>query len=161
MSRLLCVFILYAVVISTHSYAASFKETNQLSQICPQTDATFPEGAVAFKGEQPTVYLLQNKSDHDLWLVHDVQDPGASAGWTSLLKVQQFSAIMVDRKQFSLQCVEKKPGAQQYVSCQAVLYVCTWPDPELNHAKKGTYWIAEDMPFSDLKMTIKNRRIIL
>lgn len=162
MISLLRFFILLFVVVN-YAHAASFEQSNQLSQICPDTDATFTEveGAVAFKGSKQTLYLLQNKSEQDLWLVHDVPDPGAGAGWTSLLKAKQFSAIMVNREQFALQCVEKKPGSQQYVACQDVLSVCTWPDPDLLQAKKGTYWVAEDMPFDDLKIAIKNRRIKL
>ena len=136
-------------------------------------DVVFPKGCVAitslarqilFKSESndsQVLYLIHNQSPHELWLTHPVKNPSASAGWSSQLKVSQWSAITVAEPEFALSCVEVKPGSEQYVDCADVVVACEYSDAKFSSSAKGGYWVAENKTLAALLSAIPGRGIQL
>ncbi|NSL17125.1 hypothetical protein HRQ65_01850 [Tatlockia micdadei] len=112
---------------------------------------------VAVKGEtlmvsakKPSLVMIHNLSNTDLWITHPVSDPGASAGWSSRLQAGNWSALALDQKNFELSCIESKPGHEQQVPCQGVISVCRWAKVTLPAKEIGTFWAGENMVLSNL-----------
>lgn len=97
------------------------------------------------KTKKPMLFLMNNTGTSDLWLIHPVQDPGASAGWNSKLEPGRWSAMMVD-KDFELNCIESLPGHEQHVSCEQVLALCSYRSLKIDKSHGGSAWMAENMP---------------
>lgn len=113
---------------------------------------------VAVKGEtvkvsakKPLLVMIHNLSNTDLWITHPVSDPGASAGWSSRLQADNWSALAVDKENFELSCIESKPGHEQQVPCQGVISVCGLAKITMPAKETGTYWAGENMSLSNLK----------
>lgn len=106
--------------------------------------------------KKPALVLIYNHSNSELWLSHPVKNIGASAGWTSQLESQKWSALALNKKDFKLTCIESKPGHEQEVSCQGLVTVCKWPNQE-SEKSKGTYWAGENMSLPALKSYLGDR----
>lgn len=101
--------------------------------------------------KQAQLVLIHNASASDLWITHPVTDPGASAGWSSHLEAENWSALVVDKESFELNCIESKPGHEQQVPCVGLVAVCEWPVVKLPADANGTFWAGENMPLQALK----------
>ncbi len=101
------------------------------------------------KTKKPMLFLMMNNGDNDLWLVHPVDDPGASAGWTSKIEPRHWSAILIN-KDFELNCIESLPGHEQHISCEQVLALCSYPSLKINPSLMGNAWMAENLPIRAL-----------
>ena len=112
------------------------------------------------KGEpQQRFYLLQNTTTEALLLNHRRVQPAASAGWLARLRPGRWSAIAVNRADFSLVCTTTAPGTRQHVTCEDVIKVCELDTKHHNHTAAGTYWVAEDKHFAKLMKAIEARGI--
>lgn len=120
---------------------------------------TFPKGCnpVAVEGEtiklnikEPVVFLINNDSDSVLWVTHPVDNPSASAGWSSQLEKKRWSALLVDKNKFELSCIESKPGHEQQIPCEGMLSICEWSKLKIPPVAKGTFWVAENMSLNAL-----------
>lgn len=105
---------------------------------------------VNIQATQPTLVVIHNMSSNDLWITHLVSSPGASAGWSSRLQEDHWSALAIDKGPFDLTCIESKPGHEQQIPCEDVLAVCHWTLPGFPSDLKGVYWAAEDLNLSAL-----------
>lgn len=99
---------------------------------------------------KPTVILIQNHTQKDVWLTHPVSEPSASAGWNSRLQAKHWSALALNTKSFELSCVESQPGHEQVVPCQDVIAACKWGILQVPPKEAGTYWAGENMPLPEL-----------
>lgn len=133
-------------------------------------ESTLPVGcqAIAVQGESVTIKTKKNKlvfihnlTKTDLWITHPVTNPGASAGWTSRLQTENWSALSVDKGPFSLNCIESRPGHEQQVPCEAAIAVCEWSGVKFPAGSQGTFWAGEDMSLSALTAAIGGRGFIL
>ncbi len=113
--------------------------------------------SVMFSTTKPVLMIIHNLSGGDLWITHPVADPGASAGFSSLLGANQWSALVVDKKSFELTCIESKPGHEQQIACEGQLVICKWPKVKISLKQRGTYWAAENMNWSDLRTYLGGR----
>ncbi len=102
------------------------------------------------QAKQAQVVLIHNISTSDLWITHPVKDPGASAGWSSHLEADNWSALVVDKDSFELNCIESKPGHEQQVPCVGLISVCEWPGVKIPADAKGTFWAGENLPLQTL-----------
>jgi hypothetical protein len=119
---------------------------------------------VGLSSQQPTVMMLHNISDTDLWITQVLKDnPGVKAGFTSLVEAGKWSALTFSEptELFTIRCIESKPGHEQPVPCAEVLAVCHWLKTKLPESAKGTFWAAENMDFNPLKAYIERRGFIL
>lgn len=112
----------------------------------------------SLSSEMPSLFMIHNISKVDLWITHPVSEPSASAGWSTRLQPDHWSALALKAKTFDLSCIESKPGHEQQVECADVIAVCQWTvakPPE--NGSLGTYWAAEDMSLSALSAYLGRR----
>ncbi len=110
---------------------------------------------------KPSVFLIHNDSNSDLWVTHPVSNPSASAGWSSRLQAANWSALAVSEDNFELSCIESRPGHEQQVPCAGVISLCAWPAVGFPENSKGTYWAGEDMKLSALITYLGGRGFIV
>lgn len=133
-------------------------------------ESTLPAGcqAVTVQGEAVTVpakknslVFIHNLTAVDLWITHPVSDPGASAGWTSRLQGENWSALSLEKGPFVLNCTESRPGHEQQVPCEGAIAVCKWKKIKFPENAKGVFWAAENMSLSALTAAVGARGYIL
>ena|SRR5579872_3783826 len=105
------------------------------------------------------IYFFKNLTEKSIWLDHPVLHPSASAGWSSYLRADHSAALLVNRKNFNLNCAVIKPGKVEYLDCAKVVSVCEPTDVIFKSTRKGTYWLAEDKPWDDLMKALANRGV--
>lgn len=103
------------------------------------------------------VYFFYNISKQSLWLDHPVEHRSASAGWSSYIQPQRWSAMLVDRQNFAVSCAQIKPGEVNYQSCEKVIKVCIPKADSFNAKRKGSYWLVEDKAWTDLLQGLEKR----
>ncbi|KTD45799.1 hypothetical protein Lrub_2596 [Legionella rubrilucens] len=106
--------------------------------------------SVMLSAKKPLLILIHNLSKNDLWITHPVSDPSASAGWSSRLQSDKWSALALDKEAFELSCIESKPGHEQQIPCTGAIAVCQWPVVTMPAQSSGTFWAGEDMTLSAL-----------
>lgn len=116
---------------------------------------------VVLHAKDPTMVFIHNLSNTDLWITHPVSEPNASAGWSSRLEINNWSALMVDQASFELSCIESKPGHEQQIPCAGVLAVCEWGSVKLPPQTKGTFWVGENMSVDALKAYVGRQGFVL
>ncbi|RUR13528.1 hypothetical protein [Legionella sp. km772] len=133
-------------------------------------EATLPAGceavavqgdSVTLKAKKPKVVFIHNLSKSDLWLTHPVTDPSASAGWTSRIQADHWSALAVDKPSFVVSCIESKPGHEQEIPCEGAIAVCQWKGAKFPENSQGTFWAGEDLPLAELTAAIGGRGFVL
>lgn len=133
-------------------------------------ESTLPAGchAVTVQGDKVTIkskkkslVFIHNLTSADLWVTHPVTDPGASAGWTSRLQGDKWSALSLEKGPFVLNCIESKPGHEQQVPCEGAIAVCQWKEAKFPENAQGTFWAAEDMSLSALTAAVGARGYVL
>jgi hypothetical protein len=110
------------------------------------------------KAKKATLILINNQSANNLWLTHPVNDPSASAGWTSQLDKGQWSALVTD-KDFVIGCIEFKPGHEQQVPCEEVITGCVLKKVSFPKDSKGGYWAVENSKKKELVAKLNARGI--
>lgn len=105
------------------------------------------------------VYFFKNISAQSLWLDHPVEQRAASAGWSSYLRAGNASALVVNRKNFTISCAVIQPGKVEYLDCAKVVAVCVPKHMSLNVKRKGTYWLAEDKVWDSLLAILSKRGV--
>ncbi len=129
---------------------------------CQQHNYQFTGGDAILNTAGPAqqLYLIHNASDKTLILNHLPKDPGASAGWASELKPNQWSAIAMSEGKFSLNCIiGSTENYVQNADCHKVLSICDMPHAVFPRLNLGSYWIIENQEFSSVLAGIKKRGI--
>ncbi len=107
----------------------------------------------------PTLYLLKNVSKKSLWLDRYTQHPSASAGWASYLRPEQWSALLLDKKELELSCAVIQPGTVNYVNCVQAISVCVPQHVTVNTKRKGSYWLIEDKTWDELLRALAKKGV--
>ncbi len=107
------------------------------------------------------LYVVKNLTDKSIWLDHPVLHPSASAGWSSYLRKNNASALIVNRKNFNLNCAVIKPGKVDYLDCAKAVSICSPKEVLFKSSRKGTYWIAEDQSWEELMKTLDKRGLMV
>lgn len=130
-----------------------FSSIAAAKEVLPEGCKAMPvKGDVALlRASKPTLVMIHNISDTELWVTHPVSEPTASAGFSSRLEVDHWSALMLQDSSFELSCIESKPGHEQQVACTHVIAVCQWPEVKTSEERTNqTYWAGENMTLSAL-----------
>lgn len=111
----------------------------------------------------PQIVMLHNLTDNDLWVVHPVKEPSASAGWSTKIHSDKWSALMLATNQFGLTCIESLPGHEQQVQCAEVLAICTHQIISNIDIEKftTTYFIAENLGLKEMMSYIGRQGFIM
>jgi hypothetical protein len=137
---------LFALVLSFS--AAVCADNNSLPASCEPIQVK--ETSAMLSAKKPVLIMIHNLSKADLWVTHPVSEPGASAGWSSRLQADNWSALTLDKDAFELSCIESKPGHEQQVPCNTVISLCKWSSVAISAKEKGTFWAGENMALSGL-----------
>lgn len=118
----------------------------------PHGTVTLPEGA-------PSLILIHNLSEMDLWVTHPISEPsGASAGWSTRIQSKHWSAFAQGSKAFTLSCIESKPGHEQQVPCSGALAACQWSGMESTDKQSAPpFWAGENMLLPELLSHLEQR----
>ncbi|KTC64766.1 Enhanced entry protein EnhB (plasmid) [Legionella adelaidensis] len=117
--------------------------------------------SLILSADKPTIVILHNISNSDIWVTHPVAEASASAGWSSRLQPANWSALALNEKGFEISCVESKPGHEQQVPCASVLGVCHYVNVKSTEPATSTFWIAENLDLSAINVQIAQRGFTL
>ncbi len=95
------------------------------------------------------MYFFNNKIQSSLWLDHPVTRPSMSAGWSSYIRPGNWSALVVNRKNFTISCAVIKPGKVDYLDCSQVLSICS-PQGWGPTKGKSTHWMLENKTWDEI-----------
>ncbi len=116
--------------------------------------------SVMIKGKDAKIILIHNVAQSDLWITHPVAEPSASAGWTSRLQADHWSALFVAKPPFALNCIESRPGHEQQIPCEGAIIVCAWSKVAHGEKNQATFWAAENMPLGALTTALGTRGLL-
>lgn len=171
------IWIICAMIFLCHSYAMAENKTKLKSEAkteiktekketnnsCIPLEIKSANKEIILPGpdepKKSKIYFFKNLTDKSIWLDHPVLHPSASAGWSSYLRKENASALVVNRKNFNLNCAVIKPGKVEYLDCSKVVSICAPKEVVFKSPRKGTYWIAEDQSFDDLLKTMNKRGV--
>jgi hypothetical protein len=104
------------------------------------------------------LYFIQNTSRQTVLLNHTPKgSPGASAGWSSTLKPNNWSAIALDKGNFSLSCSVERKNGYEVMPCEIFLAACRVYNAKM--PKEENYWLTEDQPQAKLLQAVKARKV--
>lgn len=115
------------------------------------------DDALILSAEKPLIVMIHNVSKSELWITHPVAEASASAGWTSRLQADHWSALALDKKNFELSCIESKPGHEQQLPCSAAISLCLWDAVTFPADNSGTFWAGEDLSLTKLISHLTSR----
>lgn len=131
------------------------------SVLPPGCQAVTVQGeAVTLQAKSSSLIFIHNLTDEDLWITHPVDNPSASAGWTSRLQGDNWSALALKKGPFVLNCIESRPGHEQQILCEASIAVCKWKEKGVKIPRKdqkSTFWVAENMSLPALTAAVGAR----
>ncbi|MFJ1268527.1 hypothetical protein ACD661_08175 [Legionella lytica] len=116
---------------------------------------------VTIQADKKALVFIHNITAIDMWVTHPVQNPGASAGWTSRLEGGKWAALSLEKGPFALTCIESRPGHEQQVPCEGTIAVCKWNKVKFPENAQGTFWAAENMSLPALKAAVGGRGYVL
>jgi hypothetical protein len=105
------------------------------------------------------IYFLKNQTQKSIWIDHPVKHPSASAGWSSYMRPGEWSALLLDKKDFSISCSVIQPGKVDNLDCAQALSVCKPPHLVYPAGRKGSFWIAEGKSWKELLKALDKRGI--
>jgi hypothetical protein len=105
------------------------------------------------------VYFFQNKSLQSLWLDHPEQNNrGVSAGWSSYLRPGNWSALVLNKKNFNISCSMIQPGKVETLDCGKTLLVCAPQNMTTTKPLNGNYWLVEDKKWNAFLQALDKRK---
>lgn len=111
-------------------------------------------------GSAQSLYLFHNISASGILLNHPAgEDPGASAGWASMLGSGKWSVFTVNKGDFVLNCSVTGQGEFRPLKCEDVLTACRFENPVFKQGQGGGYWVVEDKTLEAVLEDTKSRGI--
>ena len=107
--------------------------------------------------KQPQIYFFKNKSIYSVWVDRVMQDPGASAGWASYFRAGNWSALLLNKNNFTLTCFTVKPGTVVPLDCNQVISICKPKIISIPTTLKGSGWLVEDKSW-DIVMNVIEKK---
>ena len=107
------------------------------------------------------VFFFQNKANHSIFIDHPVENPGASAGWSTYLRPGNWAALVINKKNFAIHCARIEPGQVVALNCQHTINVCNPKELSANTKFKGNYWLAEDRNWDSFVKILEKKGIVV
>ena len=135
-------------------------------------ESTLPVGCQAVKVQGESVKLtfeksklafVHNLTNTDLWVTHSGASYNTDSSWAGRLQAGNWSALVVDKPPFILNCIESRPGHEQQVPCEGAIAVCLWLGVDVSDKQdgQGALWTEEDKSFSALTAAVGARGLVL
>jgi len=105
-----------------------------------------------------TIFFIKNNAAKSIWLDHPTHKT-ANAGWSSYLRPNNWSALLLDTKTFEMSCATIEPGKVNYLVCKDALQICAPSHIAIKTAHKGSYWLVEDKSWQDLLKGLIKRKV--
>lgn len=151
-------FFFFCILVCSFAVAAE-------STLPPGCQAVAVQGEiVTLEAEKSSLIFIHNLTSTDLWITHPVQNPGASAGWTTRLQDGNWSALALSKGPFILECIESRPGHEQQIPCEGAIAVCKWKGKGVKipaSAQGVTLWAAENMSLDALTAAVGARGFVI
>ncbi len=112
---------------------------------------------LSFKSSH-AMFLFYNRSATPILIDHVKPDPGASAGWSSLLHSGRWSLLALDRSGFLIKCSKVSSGHYSDVSCAKVLGLCYYEDNG-KYTEMDSGWMGEDKSFKQINLLLSSNTI--
>jgi hypothetical protein len=129
---------------------------------CAPLNFTMEKNDMVLQGNPKTstqVFFFHNKSNKSIFLDRGGENPGASAGWSTYLRPDHWSVLLLNKKSFTVHCTMIEPGTVVVLNCKDMIEVCTPPNLTLNKKLKGNFWLAEDKPFESVVKILEKKGI--
>lgn len=104
------------------------------------------------------IYFFKNKSNKSIFVDHP-SSKGASAGWSSYLRAGHWSALALNKSNFTIHCSTIEPGKVITLDCSNVLTVCMPKNQTTKSALKGNFWLTEDKPWETFVKILEGRGV--
>jgi hypothetical protein len=160
MRRILSV-LFFSILLNHISYAAGFLPANPAvsAVACAPIKAKIQDQNIVLDGAGSDglsqLYLLKNTSSKSIWIDHVGKKASANAGWSSYLRPGNGSALLLDKKDFSLTCSLIEPGKVVSVKCAQAITVCV--TKSISTKRKGSFWLMEDKPWDELLKALSKK----
>lgn len=123
------------------------------------------QSQITFQGKKDTIqlYRIYNPSSQSILLEHPQgANPGAQAGWSSIIDPNQVSVLQLNRPNFVLQCRVKQGQQYQDVACSSALQVCQFSGVSFgSEHKNGSYWVVENTTALKVIVEMAKRNILI
>jgi len=149
------IFIVILSAIFNVSFAATNMSCTPVVVKVENKNIILPGPQEQSKTSTAEVYFFNNISKKSFWLDHPVDHPSASAGWSSYLRPGNWSAMVVNRKNFTISCAEIQPGKVDYQDCAKTIAICMPKQMEVDTKHKGSYWLVEDKSWDEFVAAVK------
>jgi hypothetical protein len=108
----------------------------------------------------PLIYFFQNKSLQSVWIAHPyLKNRGVSAGWASYLRPGNWSAVVLNKKNFSVSCSMIQPDKVEPLDCSKTLSICVPQNIVTAAPLEGNYWLADDKKWGEFLQTLEKRGV--
>lgn len=106
------------------------------------------------------IYFFKNVSSKSTFIDHPT-GKGASAGWSSYLRSDRWSALALNKSNFTIHCSTIEPGSVVPLDCSKVITVCMPKNPITKSPLKGNFWLVEDKPWEGFIKGLEGRGVTL
>lgn len=104
--------------------------------------------------KKPRLIFIHNTTENDLWITHQVADSGANTGSSSRIQANNWSALVVSKGPYTMECIESKPGHEQQIPCLGSVVLCQYKKTKMPPSRQPDYWAAEDMSLRALTSAV-------
>lgn len=112
------------------------------------------------KSSVSKIYFFKNTGKEGIWIDHP-SSHNMNAGWSSYLRAGNWSAFLLNRKDFAMSCALIEPGKVEYLDCSKRVTVCAPKEVAFKKNPKGTYWLVEDKSWEEMVKVVEKKGINL
>ncbi|MDA8562062.1 hypothetical protein N9L02_02985 [Gammaproteobacteria bacterium] len=111
------------------------------------------------KNKSSKIVFFHNITNKSIFIDKSNKTQTSSAGWSSYLRPNNWSAIALNKRIFKIHCSTIEPGNLITLNCSKVIYTCTPKNYTAKSKLKGSFWLTEDKPWNIFVKALSNRRI--
>lgn len=104
------------------------------------------------------VFFFTNKSKQSVFIDHPT-GRGASAGWATYLRPDNWAALALNKKNFVIHCSMIEPGKVVALDCSKTITVCQPKNLVSKTVLKGNFWLAEDKNWESFLKALEKRGV--
>ena len=108
----------------------------------------------------PQLLWLTNTSRQAVIIDMVNKHPSASAGWSSKIDPQNWSAMLQQKSRFALQCFTAD-GKYRHIDCGNMISACWMPVKAAKKVLNGNYWVSENRSMQGTYENIDHRGFYL